>query len=160
MALFGGSAPVALLAMRSRPSVKPGLLALVAAVVLFAAACSHSGAPEAFEEQPGPVGEDLAAALGIDAEDELPLVQRNFLEGCILGDAESDSALTPAQRAPICECSYDGIISFYLDTAEGETEELRRADAFASFEALNDELEDPAAIPPANIQTILDDCRS
>lgn len=146
--------------MRSRPSAKARVVALVTLLMVIAAACSHSGAPESFQDQPGPVGDRLAEALGVGADDQLPLVERNFLESCILGDAESDSGLTPADRAPVCQCSYDGIVAFYVEAAEGETEEERLVDAFASFDALDSELEDPTAIPPANIQTILDDCRS
>ena len=69
--------------MRSR------LLALVIALALIAVACGSSGAPESFEEQTGPLPDGLqqyASELLSDVNPEqVPLVQRNFLEGCMLG---------------------------------------------------------------------------
>jgi hypothetical protein len=59
--------------------------AVLFVLVLVVAACGSSGEPNGFDEQLVPIADDLKAALGTDA-DALPVVERNFLEACVLAE--------------------------------------------------------------------------
>ena len=58
-------------------------------VALLLAACGSSGKPESFTEQKGPLPEYLlefqSELLNEVNPAQVPLVQRNFLEGCMGG---------------------------------------------------------------------------
>jgi len=140
------------------------LVVLVASVVLIAAGCAPSGNPETFEDQPGRVGAEVAAAVpDIEPETMLPLAQRNFLEGCVSGDAPRIEGADLAQRGPACQCSFEAIESFYIDRAQADAleeataEDISRA-AFDLYDELAGDLEDPVKPLPADIQTLVDDC--
>ncbi len=152
--------------MNRRLTGSSRLVALAILALLVAAGCAQSGEPTAFGQQLGPVGEDVAAALpGVEADTQLPLPQRNFLEGCITGSAPRVEGVTPADRGPGCQCSFDAIRDFYLENAagtatEGETaEDIDRA-AYSAYSDLNNQLEDGVTPLPANIQTLVDACFS
>ena len=95
----------------------------------------------------------------------MPLAERNFLEGCITGDAARVEGAVDAERGPGCVCTYEGIVGFYLDNAqrtaeEGATaEDIERA-AYSAYRELDRDLEDGVTPLPANIQTLQDDCFS
>lgn len=158
--------PVAWHAMNRRPTGPRRLVALALLTLLVAAGCTQDGHPETFGEQLGPVGDEIAAALDdVEPDTEMPLAQRNFLEGCITGDAARIEGVSEAQRGPGCACAYEGIVGFYLDNAqsnaaEGATaEDIERA-AYSAYRELDRDLEDGVTPLPANIQTIVDDCFS
>jgi hypothetical protein len=142
------------------------LVALALFTLLVAAGCAQSGEPTAFGQQLGPVGEDIAAAIdGVDADTEMPLPQRNFLEGCITGETPRIEGVSDAERGPGCVCAYDGIVGFYLDNATSNAEEDATAEdieraAYSAYRELDRDLEDGVTPLPANIQTIVDDCFS
>ena len=128
----------------------------IIAVVFFAAACSNSGEPNGFLEQPVPVGATLGAALGIDAMDTLPIVERNFLETCVV---EGNPAVVATNGLPAaCQCTYKGLVSLYVDaaTAQGATDVERTA--FDAFKELDSDLKDSARAVPANVETIIEGC--
>lgn len=152
--------------MNRRPTGSRRLVALALFTLLVAAGCAQSGEPTAFGQQLGPVGEEIAAALpDVEADDEMPLPERNFLEGCITGDAPRIEGVSEADRGPGCRCAYDGIVAFYLDNAErnaaedATAEDIERA-AYSAYRELDRDLEDGITPLPANIQTIVDDCFS
>ncbi|MFN3216126.1 MAG: hypothetical protein ACE367_06490 [Acidimicrobiales bacterium] len=152
--------------MNRRPTGSRRLVAIALFTLLVAAGCAQSGAPTTFGEQLGPVGDEIAAALpGVDPDTQMPLAQRNFLEGCITGDTARVEGVSEAERGPGCLCAYDGIVGFYLDNArsnaeEGATaEDIERA-AYSAYRELDRDLEDGVTPLPANIQTIVDDCFS
>jgi hypothetical protein len=158
--------PVAWLAMYRRPTGPRRLVALALFTLLVAAGCAQSGHPTTFTEQPGPVGEGIAAALdGVEPDTELPLAERNFLEGCITGDAARVEGVSDADRGPGCVCAFDAIRGFYLDSAANTAEEddtaedIQRA-AYDAYRELDRSLEDGVTPLPANIQTLVDDCFS
>src|SRR6056297_2443370 len=110
--------------MNRRPTGPRRLVALALVTLLVAAGCAQSGEPTAFGQQLGPVGEEIAAALhGVEAEDQMPLPRRSFLEGCITGDAPRIDGVSEADRGPGCVCAFDGIVGFYLDNAQRNAEE-------------------------------------
>ena len=136
-------------------------LAVPLVALLVLTACGSSGEPEGFDMQLVPLSDDLKAALGTSA-DELPVVQRNFLEGCLLADTPR---ITAGDLAGACQCSYEGIVAFYRDNfsdgaelyINGVPSEGERA-AFDAFKGLDDALQSETGVIPANIQSILDGC--
>ena len=131
-------------------------LVLILAVLLLAAACSGSGEPKGFSEQPVPVGAELGSALGLDATATLPIVERNFLETCVL---EGNPAVVATGSLPAaCQCTYDGLVSLYVDaaTAQGELDVERTA--FEAFKDLDSDLKESGRPVPANVQTIIEGC--
>lgn len=143
------SAPIALGAMSRR-------LAPFLVLVLILAACSSSGEPTGFDQQPVPVGDDLGAALGVDGESTLPVVEKNFLEGCVLAD--TPRIVGSADLVASCQCTYDDLVAFYVDFAEREGATDVSAAAFDRFKQLDRDLDESTTPIPANIQTIIDGC--
>ncbi len=130
-------------------------IAVVLVLVLVVGACGSSGEPNGFDQQLVPVADDLQAALGTDT-DALPVVERNFLEACVLADTprlEGTSNL-----ALSCTCAYGDIVSFYRASFTIGTPEEIEAEAFAAFKELDNSLQDEGFLMPANIQEILDGC--
>lgn len=152
--------------MNRRPTRPRRLVALALFTLLVAAGCAQSGEPTAFGQQPGPVGEEIAAAIdGVEADTQMPLPQRNFLEGCITGDSPRIEGVSDADRGPGCVCSYDAIVGFYLQNAQSNAEEGATAEdieraAYSSYRELDRNLEDGVTPLPANIATLVDDCFS
>ncbi len=130
-------------------------LAVPMVALLVLTACGSSGEPEGFDEQPVRVSEELQNALDTETE-FLPVVQRNFLEGCVLADTPR---LSGANDLPAsCECSYEGIVAFYRENFTGATPTEAEKAAFDAFKDLNNALESETGVIPANIQSILDGC--
>ncbi len=77
-------------------------------------------APKSLTDLKGPLPESLQQFQSelLDGEDptQVPLVQRNFLEGCMAGAPFPTSALAKA-----CGCGYEGIIKFAEANATEET---------------------------------------
>lgn len=150
--------------MTRRPSLV-GLPLVLFVFVLLAAACAASGEPEGFDEQPGPlVNQEWSSALsgGVSA-DAVPLVQRNFLEGCIEIDEGRqfvDLELSEVGLIAVCGCGYDGIVSTLLnrDDLSGETQEDRERDAFNKFKDLDKRLGDDSKPLDSWVKSIFTDC--
>jgi len=142
-------APIALAPMSRR-------LAPLVVLLLVLAACSSSGEPTGFDQQPVPVGDELGAALDVDGDTTLPVVQKNFLEGCVL--ATTPRIVGASDLVASCECTYDELVAFYVDFAENEGVTDVGAVAYDRFKQLDNDLEDPLVPIPANIQTIIDGC--
>ncbi|MEM7095549.1 MAG: hypothetical protein AAF567_21280 [Actinomycetota bacterium] len=117
--------------MTRRPSIKASLraplraIAVVAALVLFAVACSSAGLPESYADQT-----DLN-------QDGQSTIERNWMAGCT--PSLTDDLAAEAQS--ICQCSIDRIGGLGGDGAEPEI-------PFASFIEFNDKLSgDPNRLP-------------
>lgn len=130
-------------------------LAVPMVALLVLTACGSSGEPEGFDEQPVRISEELQDALDTETE-FLPVVQRNFLEGCLLADTPRLTGT--ADLAASCECSYDGIVAFYRENFTGETPIAAEQAAFDAFKDLDRALQSETGVIPANIQSILDGC--
>ena len=130
-------------------------LSMLVVALLALAACSSSGQPTGFDQQPNPVGEELGDALGMDATDTLPVVERNFLEGCVLADTPR---ITPSgNSAATCECAYDAIVEFYFQRAEDGGAVDVPAEAYSLFRNLNDDLASTARPLPADVLSAVDE---
>lgn len=145
----GAGAPIAW-----QPMTRP--LALVLVALLAVAACGSSGEPTGFDQQPVPVGAALGAELGVDGDATLPVVERNFLEGCLLDETPrmDDAADLPSA----CQCVYDELTAFYVGVAESQNAPDVGSAAYDLFKDLDSDLDDPAVLIPANIQAIIDGC--
>ena len=129
-------------------------LAVPLVALLVLTACGSSGEPEGFDEQPVRISEELQNALDTDTE-FLPVVERNFLEGCLLADTPR---ITSNDLAGSCQCAYTDIVAFYRDNFTGETPIAAEKAAFDAFKELDDALQSETGVIPANIQSILDGC--
>ncbi len=125
-------------------------------LLLVAAACGSSGEPTSLRGQPQPVGDELGAALGMDGDDTLPVVERNFLEACVLND--SLQIVGSGNQAASCRCAFTNISTFYATTAENGGEEDVEKAAFELFKSLDRDLRQADSLVPANIAAIVDDC--
>lgn len=131
-------------------------LALLLVALLALAACGSSGEPTGLDQQPVPVGDDLGAALGTGADTTLPVVERNFLEACVLADTPRIVGSTNLVAS--CRCAYSGLVDFYVDFAETEGAVDVDAAAYDRFKQLDRDLRDETVPVPANIQLIIDGC--
>ena len=91
-------------------------LSIIVIALLTLAACGSSGKPISFNDQPGQLKEDYmpyAAELMIGddfeySEEDVPLVHRNFIEGCMSAaviefEENSEQLINLATR---CGCNY------------------------------------------------------
>ncbi len=139
-------------------------LAAVLALMSALSACSGSGHPTGFDQQPVPLSEELLAALGTagrpcpndPSEQCLPVIERNFLEGCVL--AERSRVGDVSDLAASCQCAYDEIVSFYRDNTSGESPEAAEEAALDQFEEVNDALASGEGVIPADVQALIDGC--
>jgi hypothetical protein len=125
-------------------------ISIVLAFVLAAAACSSSGEPDGFNQQPTELGDELGEAMGEPATNTLPVVERNFLEGCVLADTPrlNDTANTSQN----CTCAFEAIVQFYTDAASARAVEDVDAEAFSLFKNLDENLQDNPGNLPADVQ--------
>ncbi len=98
--------------------------------------CGSSGAPESFTDQPGQLPEALRPfaneLVGTEDANAVPLVQRNFLEGCMSGTTARLDSLSGSDLATVCGCSYDSLVGYLVaNTATPE-------EAFSTFLAIDD----------------------
>lgn len=129
-------------------------LAVPLVALLVLTACGSSGEPEGFDEQPTAISDELRDALDTDTE-FLPVVERNFLEGCLLAETPR---ITSNDLAGSCQCAYTGIVAFYRDNFTGDTPVAAEKAAFDAFKELDEVLQSETGVLPANIQSILDGC--
>ena len=88
--------------------MKRRLIILLAVIAVVLAACGSSGDPESFDDQPGPLPTSIAGfaneLIGNANPDAVPLVERNFLEGCMTDDTLRLEGLSGAALARACGC--------------------------------------------------------
>lgn len=120
--------------------MKRRLIALLVLIAVVLAACGSSGNPETFDDQPGPLPDSIAQfandLVGTANPDTVPLVERNFLEGCMLDGTARLGNLSGAALARACGCSYDGLVSFLIDNPPPDQT------AFETFVELDKSLRD------------------
>ena len=114
---------------------------LLILALLVLTACGSSGKPKTFSEQPGPLPERISALadqLLQDGEDSelVPLVQRNFLEGCVTGGFARADSIDSVALANTCACSYYGLIDYVRDNTPTEIA------AFELFEDIDKSLKE------------------
>ena len=114
---------------------------LLILALLVLTACGSSGKPKSFSEQPGPLPERIAALadqLLQEGEDFalVPLVQRNFLEGCVTGGFARVDSIDSVALGNTCACSYYGLIDYVRDNTPTEIA------AFELFEDIDKSLKE------------------
>jgi len=114
---------------------------LLILALLLLTACGSSGKPKSFSEQEGPLSGKISALedhlLQRDENpDFVPLVQRNFLEGCVIGGQQRAPSIDSVVLANTCACSYYGLVDYVRDNT------LTELDAFELFEKLDKALKE------------------
>mgnify|MGYP002835689257 FL=1 len=135
--------------------MKRSLLLILAAALLLGA-CGSSGKPETFYEQTGPLPEYLQEFQtelldGVNPS-QVPLVQRNFLEGCMGGQKEIFAQLSGAALARACGCSYTELIK-YLEANATEDQS-----AFDTFKKINKTSKEEDGVLGQNYKSIFEEC--
>ncbi len=135
---------------------------LLILALLVLTACGSSGKPKSFSEQPGPLPERISAELadhllqrGEDPE-LVPLVQRNFLEGCVTGGFARVDSISNAALGNTCACSYYGLKEYVLENTP------TKIAAFELFEDIDKSLkeEEGYAGLSSNYKEIFAACQS
>ena len=130
---------------------------LLAALLLTA--CGSSGKPQSFIDQPGPLQSEyieLADELLQSSEDVngVPLVQRNFIEGCMSAVLSEDGDIIALANS--CGCSYKELVKFVREVTISDLE------AFKAFEAFDNKLkeDDGFANLDSRVKDIFTSCQS
>tara|TARA_B100000902_G_scaffold169924_1_gene164458 strand:+ start:2992 stop:3411 length:420 start_codon:yes stop_codon:yes gene_type:complete len=130
---------------------------LLAALLLTA--CGSSGKPQSFIDQPGPLQSEyieLADELLQSSEDVngVPLVQRNFIEGCMSAGLSEDGDIIALANS--CGCSYKELVKFVREVTISDLE------AFKAFEAFDNKLkeDDGFANLDSRVKDIFTSCQS
>ena len=130
---------------------------LLAALLLTA--CGSSGKPQSFIDQPGPLQSEyieLANELLQSSEDVngVPLVQRNFIEGCMSAGLSEDGDIIALANS--CGCSYKELVKFVREVTISDLE------AFKAFEAFDNKLkeDDGFANLDSRVKDIFTSCQS
>jgi len=125
-------------------------------LALLLGACGSSGKPESFTEQKGPLPEYLQEFQNelLDGGNAalVPLVQRNFLEGCMGGSKEVFGQLSGAALARACGCSYTELVSFL------EANESLEKSAFDTFKDLDKASKETDGALGQNYKNIFEEC--
>lgn len=113
-------------------------LAPVITLTLIVAACGGSQEESGFEANLGPIDAELRPALadGVDAEN-VPEVQRNFLELCARGGEESLPDLPTVQAdglVLVCGCTYNALVDSLV---QAELDELGTSPSADDLEAID-----------------------
>lgn len=124
-------------------------LAAVVALAVLLGACGGDGGPSSFDADPGEIDAALVAALPDGADPAaVPVVQRNFLEGCVLGAGEGLPELDQLQLGgllEVCGCGYASLVdhlrseALLAADADAPAEQVE-AMAFDRFEELDESL--------------------
>ena len=133
-------------------------LLLLLPVALLVGACGSSGKPESFTEQKGPLPADLQdyqnELLGDVNPSLVPLVQRNFLEGCMGGSKPLFEQLSGAALARACGCSYTELVRFL------EANESLEKSAFDTFKDLDKASKEADGVLGQNYRSIFEECKA
>ncbi|MEC8986220.1 MAG: hypothetical protein VX763_06340 [Actinomycetota bacterium] len=133
-------------------------LLLLLPVALLVGACGSSGKPESFTEQKGPLPADLQdyqnELLGDGNPSLVPLVQRNFLEGCMGGSKQLFAQLSGAALARACGCSYTELVRFL------EANESLEKSAFDTFKDLDKASKEADGVLGQNYRAIFEECKA
>ena len=133
-------------------------LLLLLPVALLVGACGSSGKPESFTEQRGPLPADLQdyqnELLGDGNPSLVPLVQRNFLEGCMGGSKPLFAQLSGAALARACGCSYTELVRFL------EANESLEKSAFDTFKDLDKASKEADGVLGQNYRSIFEECKA
>tara|TARA_B100000131_G_scaffold276703_1_gene280056 strand:+ start:240 stop:659 length:420 start_codon:yes stop_codon:yes gene_type:complete len=133
-------------------------LLLLLLVALLVGACGSSGKPESFTEQKGPLPADLQdyqnELLGDVNPSLVPLVQRNFLEGCMGGSKPLFAQLSGAALARACGCSYTELVRFL------EANESLEKSAFDTFKDLDKASKEADGVLGQNYRSIFEECKA
>ena len=133
-------------------------LLLLLPVALLVGACGSSGKPESFTEQKGPLPADLQdyqnELLGDGNPSLVPLVQRNFLEGCMGGSKPLFAQLSGAALARACGCSYTELVRFL------EANESLEKSAFDTFKDLDKASKEADGVLGQNYRAIFEECKA
>ena len=133
-------------------------LLLLLPVALLVGACGSSGEPESFTEQKGPLPADLQdyqnELLGDVNPSLVPLVQRNFLEGCMGGSKPLFAQLSGAALARACGCSYTELVRFL------EANESLEKSAFDTFKDLDKASKEADGVLGQNYRSIFEECKA
>lgn len=133
-------------------------LLLLLPVALLVGACGSSGKPESFTEQKGPLPADLQdyqnELLGDGNPSLVPLVQRNFLEGCMGGSKQLFAQLSGAALARACGCSYTELVRFL------EANESLEKSAFDTFKDLDKASKEADGVLGQNYRSIFEECKA
>ena len=133
-------------------------LLLLLPVALLVGACGSSGKPESFTEQKGPLPADLQEfqneLLGDVNPSLVPLVQRNFLEGCMGGSKPLFEQLSGAPLARACGCSYTELVRFL------EANESLEKSAFDTFKDLDKASKEADGVLGQNYRSIFEECKA
>ncbi len=133
-------------------------LLLLLPVALLVGACGSSGKPESFTEQKGPLPADLQdyqnELLGDVNPSLVPLVQRNFLEGCMGGSKQLFAQLSGAALARACGCSYTELVRFL------EANESLEKSAFDTFKDLDKASKEADGVLGQNYRSIFEECKA
>ncbi len=125
-------------------------------LALLVAACGSSGKPESFDAQKGPLSEYLlefqSELLNEVNPAQVPLVQRNFLEGCMGGSKTIFEQLSGAALARACGCSYSELVRLLEANASVEKS------AFDTFKDLDKASKEEDGVLGQNYQTIFEEC--
>jgi hypothetical protein len=131
-------------------------LLLVLSVILLLASCGSSGHPSSFYDQPGSLPESLQKfqneLLGDSNPSQVPLVQRNFFEGCMGGEKEIFTKLSGSPLATACRCSYSDLVKYLEDNA---TEDQS---AFNTYKKINKSAIDEDSTLGQNYKSIFEEC--
>ena len=141
--------------------MKRRLVAVLAGLLVVITACSSSGAPESFTEQPGALPDSIVAFAGELLQGDgappagaVPLVQRNFLEGCMVDNTLKLDDLSGAPLASACGCSYNSLVTFLIDNAVADQT------PFDTFKDLNDRLKDDGEVLDSQYRDLFEECRA
>ena len=133
-------------------------LLLLLPVALLVGACGSSGKPESFTEQKGLLPADLQdyqnELLGDVNPSLVPLVQRNFLEGCMGGSKPLFEQLSGAALARACGCSYTELVRFL------EANESLEKSAFDTFKDLDKASKEADGVLGQNYRSIFEECKA
>lgn len=147
------------------------LAAVVVGALVVLAGCGSDGSSGSFEDGVGPIDRQLVPALAADADpDAVPEVQRNFLDGCVLGFADGLPDLEPVQQSgllSVCGCSFEQLVTYSraeaarvaADDPDGEADaEALEAAAFEIFTDLENDIRIGEADMPSEVLDLIRTC--
>lgn len=142
--------------------------------MVMLAACGSDRTASSFEENPQPIDPDLSSALGDDDDPTaIPEVQRNFLNGCVKGFADTIPDVDVVQRSgllEVCGCSYRQLLGFSYNSAtataaagdDDESAAVEREEpddaAFETFATIEDDLRAGGEDLPGDVLDLIRTC--